>query len=175
ASPELPTSAIRLPGCALSSVTSRATSEPSSLVPCQAGSVSVVDATYFGRVLSLCAIWSFSSVIVGQTAAKISYVMRPRGEASTVWTDSLMSGRCRARTGRPPRRARTRHRGPRQRVPELAPRRRGRRIRWRQVFSSGEELPQGGGYCLRRGVVWLIGQGAALRVGDDAGDRVCSA
>jgi len=34
--------------------------------------VSVVDATYFGRVLSLCAIWSFSSVIVGQTAAKIS-------------------------------------------------------------------------------------------------------
>ncbi len=61
------------PGCSLSLATSAATSPPPiSVVLFQSAEVSVVEATYFGRALSLLATGSPGSVTSGQCPAKIS-------------------------------------------------------------------------------------------------------
>ena len=68
--------------------------------------MSVVEATYLGRLLRALATGSFGSVAFGHEAAKMSYVRRPRRKASTFPNTELMnspvaSSKC--GTSQPPR------------------------------------------------------------------------
>src|SRR5699024_1833017 len=58
------------------------------LVFCHEGSVRVVDATYLGMKLYLCANSPSRS---GQAAAKLSYVLRPMSSASAAWASASLN------------------------------------------------------------------------------------
>jgi hypothetical protein len=68
----LPLIAMSLPGCCFSFLISATTSSPSSVEFCQVTSLSVFEATYFGRPFMAAAIGSSSDDWLGQNAAHSS-------------------------------------------------------------------------------------------------------
>ncbi len=75
----------------LRAVTSLARSPPITVVPAHSGSARVEEGTYFGNAFSFEATGSSGSVTLGQYAAKMSYVRRPRRKAPGRPKTSLMN------------------------------------------------------------------------------------